>query len=83
LWPVSRPGPLKPDDDDDAQVPNDLGVAVGILLEKLVGQLSETKEESRKDASDRTLLTKEIRTLTEEKVSKFLSCAWEAVAQSC
>lgn len=50
------------------QVPEDLSVAVGLLIEKYLTELAEGRKESNRSHSDRSVLINEVKTLTEEKV---------------
>ena len=52
------------------QVPDDLGVAVGMLVERLMSHMAEGRNETQRSKSDRNNLLKELNTLTEEKVSR-------------
>jgi hypothetical protein len=51
-----------------AQVPEDLSVAVNMLIEKYITEVAESRKESFKGQSDRNTLIAEVNTLTEEKV---------------
>jgi hypothetical protein len=50
------------------QVPDDLGVAVGVLVQRLVSHINDGRNEASKSRNDRHLLIKELNTLSEEKV---------------
>lgn len=49
-------------------MPEDLSVAVGLLIEKYLTELAEGRKESNRSHSDRSVLINEVKTLTEEKV---------------